>query len=93
MTAALLAVPTIAEDKKDEAPVVEPRKGKSETIKLFNGKDLDGWEGFEEYWSVKDGVIVATRRNHFRLAAPELQACWSSGVDGNLERVDPLPAN
>lgn len=41
------------------APVVSPRKGKSETIKLFNGKDLDGWEGHATYWSVKDGAIVA----------------------------------
>jgi Domain of Unknown Function (DUF1080) len=32
---------------------------KSETIKLFNGKDLDGWEGYADLWSVKDGVIVA----------------------------------
>jgi hypothetical protein len=44
---------------KDKAPVVPPAKGKSETIKLFNGKDLSGWEGFEDHWSVKDGVIVA----------------------------------
>jgi hypothetical protein len=44
--------------KKDEAPVVPPRKGKSETIKLFDGKTLDGWEGHEDLWSVKDGVIV-----------------------------------
>jgi Domain of Unknown Function (DUF1080) len=34
-------------------------KKKSETIKLFNGKDLDGWEGYKDLWSVKDGVIVA----------------------------------
>lgn len=47
----------LADDKK-EAPVVPPRKGDSETIKLFNGKDLDGWEGHEDLWSVKDGVIV-----------------------------------
>jgi hypothetical protein len=32
---------------------------KSDTIKLFNGKDLDGWEGYTDLWSVKDGVIVA----------------------------------
>jgi 3-keto-disaccharide hydrolase len=25
---------------------------------FFNGKDLDGWEGLTEYWSVKDGAIV-----------------------------------
>jgi hypothetical protein len=26
-------------------------------ITLFNGKDLAGWDGLPEYWSVKDGVI------------------------------------
>src|SRR5438105_13240543 len=52
----------VAQEKKSppkEAPVVPPREGKSETIKLFNGKSLDGWEGYEDLWSVKDGVIVA----------------------------------
>jgi hypothetical protein len=47
---------TAAQDKK--APEIPPRTGKSETIKLFNGKDLDGWEGYKDLWSVKDGVIV-----------------------------------
>lgn len=42
-----------------EAPVVSPKKGKSETIKLFNGKDLEGWTGAVKYFSVKDGTIVA----------------------------------
>jgi hypothetical protein len=51
-----LALPIFAAD--DKVPVVPPKEGKSETIKLFNGKDLDGWEGHEKYWSVKDGVIV-----------------------------------
>lgn len=41
-----------------EAPIVPPREGTSETIVLFNGKDLDGWEGHEQLWSVRDGVIV-----------------------------------
>jgi hypothetical protein len=44
---------------KKEAPIVKPREGKSETIKLFDGKTLDGWEGYADLWSVKDGVIVA----------------------------------
>jgi hypothetical protein len=26
-------------------------------ITLFNGKDLAGWEGLEDYWTVKDGCI------------------------------------
>jgi hypothetical protein len=41
-----------------DAPVVPPLKGESKTIQLFNGKNLDGWVGFDEYWSVQDGVIV-----------------------------------
>ncbi|MBM3997744.1 MAG: DUF1080 domain-containing protein [Planctomycetes bacterium] len=51
----------IGKDKKAEpkkAPEVPPREGKSETIHLFNGKDLEGWEGYTDLWSVKDGAIV-----------------------------------
>src|SRR6266513_2110767 len=48
----------LSADKK-KTPEVPPREGKSETIKLFNGKDLEGWEGYADLWSVKDGVIVA----------------------------------
>lgn len=44
-------------DKK-EAPIVAPREGKREKIELFNGKDLTGWVGHKNYWSVKDGVII-----------------------------------
>jgi hypothetical protein len=32
-------------------------EGKSEWIDLFNGQNLDGWEGNPEIWSVKDGSI------------------------------------
>lgn len=41
-----------------EAPVVPPKTGQSETIKLFNGNNLEGWEGHEKLWSVRDGAIV-----------------------------------
>lgn len=30
--------------------------------RFFNGKDLTGWEGLEQYWSVKDGAIVGYTR-------------------------------
>ena len=26
---------------------------------LFNGKNLDGWDGDPKLWSVRDGVLVA----------------------------------
>jgi hypothetical protein len=54
-----------AQEKKNppkEAPVIPPREGKSETIKLFDGKTLDGWEGYSDFWSVKDGEIVAKNK-------------------------------
>lgn len=41
------------------APIVPPKTGESETIQLFDGKTLDGWDGYKDLWSVKDGVIVA----------------------------------
>lgn len=54
-----LAVAAEEPKAKKDAPVVPPREGKSETIKLFNGENLDGWEGHPHLWSIKDGVIVA----------------------------------
>jgi hypothetical protein len=64
LSLALFVGSAAARQKKDpppkkEAPVVKPREGKSETINLFDGKTLDGWEGYSDLWSVKDGVIVA----------------------------------
>src|SRR5262245_24987027 len=60
---ALAPIAAVGQDKKDppkkEAPIVKPREGKNETIKLFDGKSLDGWEGYTDLWSVKEGVIVA----------------------------------
>jgi hypothetical protein len=47
-----------AKEAPKEAPIVAPKEGKSETLQLFNGKNLDGWEGNEKLWSVQDGVIV-----------------------------------
>jgi uncharacterized protein YkwD len=36
----------------------EDKGADKDTKEFFNGKDLDGWEGLKEYWSVKDGAIV-----------------------------------
>jgi hypothetical protein len=69
--AALAATAGLAADKdqpKKEAPVVPPREGKSETIKLFDGKDLDGWEGNKDLWSVEDGVIVGKNKDEVKVS-------------------------
>lgn len=53
----ILAPAVLAQTKKP-VPELPPLKGERETIQLFNGKDLSGWEGHKKYWSVQDGVIV-----------------------------------
>src|SRR4051794_17193677 len=60
--ASLLAISvTLAAQKeqpKKETPIVPPREGKSQTIKLFDGKDLTGWHGHKDQWFVEEGTIV-----------------------------------
>ncbi|MCP4513370.1 MAG: DUF1080 domain-containing protein, partial [Fuerstiella sp.] len=41
---------------------------------IFNGKDLTGWEGNSEYWSVQDGVIVAKSTKNI----PQNELLWST---------------
>ena len=55
-----------AEDK--ESPIVPPRKGEREVIKVFDGKSLDGWEGHDKYWSVEDGVIVGKNTDPIKVS-------------------------
>ena len=50
----LSIIPVMAAD----APIIAPREGKSETVDLFDGKTLKGWDGHVKHWSVVDGVIV-----------------------------------
>ncbi|MEM7009892.1 MAG: DUF1080 domain-containing protein [Verrucomicrobiota bacterium] len=58
--------------------------GAQEFEKLFNGKDLSGWKGKSEFWSVKDGVIHGettkenpTKGNTFLI--------WEGGEIGDFE--------
>lgn len=47
----------------------------AEPVELFNGRDLTGWEGNLDLWSVRDGVIVGTspglKENHFLVTQAE----------------------
>jgi hypothetical protein len=53
-----LAVPAVLADDKPAAARAElPKPDADGFMTIFNGKDLTGWEGLEDYWSVKDGVI------------------------------------
>ena len=71
--ALISAMAQAADEAKKEAPVVPPREGKSETIKLFNGRNLDGWEGHDNLWSVRDGVIVAKNTDPIKVTPNEVK--------------------
>ena len=53
LCAAVCQVPAIAQD----AAVVEAPPETDDMQSLFNGTDLDGWEGDERLWEVTDGMI------------------------------------
>jgi len=54
-----LALQGVADEKKNAADeVVPPREGDTKNVDLFDGKTLEGWQGYKDLWSVKDGEIV-----------------------------------
>jgi Domain of Unknown Function (DUF1080) len=64
--AALVASPLVGADKPEPetAAGVKPAAGLTPApaepegmVKLFNGRDLSGWEGHPNLWSFKDGVV------------------------------------
>lgn len=78
-TSALFSTRVIAEDDFQTAP-----KESSDMKRIFNGKDLTGWDGDPRLWSVKDGVIhgettaeVAAKGNTFLI--------WQGGNTKNFE--------
>src|SRR5271155_4584712 len=51
---------------------------------IFNGKDLTGWDGSPELWSVKDGVITGqTTAEH--PAKENTFLIWTNGQPGDFE--------
>jgi len=51
---------------------------------LFNGKDLDGWEGNPESWSVQDGAITGITTDDKRLPYNQF-LIWRGGKVKNFE--------
>lgn len=57
---------------------------RAEDKQLFNGKDLTGWKGVEEFWSVKDGAITGqTTTDH--MVAENTFLIWQDGEVGDFE--------
>ena len=51
---------------------------------LFNGKDLTGWDGNPDLWTVKDGVIIGRTTNEKPLKYNQF-LIWRGGVLNNFE--------
>ncbi len=51
---------------------------------LFNGKDLSGWEGSSENWSVEDGCITGVTTNEKQLPYNQF-LIWRGGTLKNFE--------
>ena len=51
---------------------------------MFNGKDLTGWKGVPEFWSVQDGCITGqTKADH--MIAENTFLVWQDGEPGDFE--------
>jgi hypothetical protein len=56
----------------------------AEDRQLFNGKDLTGWDGNPENWSVQDGCITGTTTNEKQLPYNQF-LIWRGGTVKNFE--------
>lgn len=50
-------------------------------VSLFNGRDLDGWDGDPALWKVEDGVIVGETDDERKIQANTFLV-WEGGEDG-----------
>lgn len=57
---------------------------KNDFKSLFNGKDLTGWDGLKEYWTVRDGAITGQTTAEKKLPANTFLV-WKGGEPKNFE--------
>ena len=78
LSANLFVAHVFAADKPKQAPP------ESEMKRIFNGKDLSGWDGDPKLWSVKDGVIRGETTPDNK-ANGNTFIIWKDGVLGDFE--------
>lgn len=78
-----LAADSFVNAQHDTA-LVDDRGTEQGFQRLFNGKDLTGWDGNPKLWSVKDGAITGqtTAENP---AKGNTFLIWTNGSPGNFE--------
>lgn len=82
--ATLIAQTALVSAVDDPKPLIEDRPAEKGFLRIFNGKDLAGWEGNPKLWSVKDGAITgqttaedAIKGNTFLI--------WTNGTVADFE--------
>ena len=65
-----------------DGPVLAPAE--SEMQSIFNGKDLDGWDGDSRLWSVRDGVIHGETTSE-KVANGNTFLIWKKGTTKDFE--------
>ena len=53
-------------------------------VSLFNGKDLEGWDGNTDFWTVKDGAITGTNTKE-KPTKGNTFLIWKGGEVGDFE--------
>src|ERR1039457_6889362 len=83
--AALLTQPALVSGaEQGQSTQTEGRTVEKGFLRIFNGKDLTGWEGSPKLWSVKDGAITGqtTAENS---AKGNTFLIWTNGTPGDFE--------
>jgi hypothetical protein len=67
-----------------DVTLIDDRPAEKGFIRIFNGKDLTGWDGSPKLWSVKDGAITGqtTAENP---AKGNTFLVWTNGTVGDFE--------
>lgn len=63
------------------APVLHAGEKQS----LFNGKDLEGWDGDPRLWSVVDGILVGETNTTDKKVGANTFLVWKGGEPGDFE--------
>ncbi|MCX8090691.1 MAG: DUF1080 domain-containing protein [Verrucomicrobiae bacterium] len=67
-------------------PPAAPAQAKGGFTKIFNGRDLTGWSGDPNIWSVEDGAIVGRTTAEKPIKANTF-LIWTNGEVGDFELV------
>jgi hypothetical protein len=85
--AAVIVQPALvsgADFERNSKTLVDDRPGEKGFLRIFNGRDLTGWEGNPKLWSVKDGAITGqtTAENP---AKGNTFLIWTNGTVADFE--------